>query len=299
MQQSFRITPIYDLLLRGSDEMPVGLHHLQLATAMQLCQLHYRPGCLTTVKARLKTLTDNGYIQADGIPTRHSRSPYYYSMGQKGIRYLENAGCDITDAFREARETNKHALFIEHTLEVNDLVISAALLQRTHPAYMLADFIHERVLKRHPYKATWTQGNIAHTFTIIPDAFLDFRCNLADGRQRRMPVLLEHDRGTEGPAHFKRRIRAYLVLLRSGAYQEVFGVRALTVAFTTFVSPHRLQQMREWTRAELTATHEAKPVGVTFCFSYTAQPLSTAPIWLRQQWFTPYSEDPPVVLLAA
>jgi hypothetical protein len=275
------------------------LYHLQLATAAQLCRLHYRPGCLTTVKARLKTLSDHGYVQADAIPTKFSRSPYYYAVGQKGMRYLEDAGCDTGETFRASRKTNRHSLFIEHTLELNDVLIAAALLQHTDTRYSLAGFIHERVLKRRQYKASWKNGNASQSFTIIPDAFLDFRLNLADGRQRRMPILLEHDRGTEGQHHFKRRIRAYIVLLRSGEYQQLFGVKALTIAFTTFVGAQRLAHMREWTRQELTATSEPKPLGVTFCFAYLVQPLEAAHVWVSPQWYTPYTEDTSIALLGA
>lgn len=64
MSKPFSITPVYDLLLRGSSTTPVGLYQLQIATAAQLTRLHYSPGSIKTVKARLKTLVDNGYIQA-------------------------------------------------------------------------------------------------------------------------------------------------------------------------------------------------------------------------------------------
>jgi Replication-relaxation len=184
-----------------------------------------------------------------------------------------------------------------HTLELNDILVAASLLQRVHPQYYLAGFTHERVLKRHPYKATWKQGNTTQAYAIIPDAFLDFRAMLADGRQRRLPIVLEHDRGTEGQYYFKRRIRAYIVLLRSGAYQQLFGVKALTIAFTTFTSPQRVAQMREWIRQELAVSNEPKQLGTIFCFTYVAQPLDARQLWLERQWFTPYAEDGPVALL--
>src|SRR5215471_2072327 len=38
------ITPPYDVLLRGSQEMPIGLYHLYMAKAEQLCRLHYSAG---------------------------------------------------------------------------------------------------------------------------------------------------------------------------------------------------------------------------------------------------------------
>jgi hypothetical protein len=173
MKQLFAITPVYDLLLRGSQTTPIGLYQLQIATATQFCRLHDSLNCLTTIKARLKTLVDNGYSQADNIPTKRFRSPYY-TLGVKGIQYLEETGVHIHESFRTDRQTNKHSLFIEHTLDLNDIVVSAALLQRTNPRYTLAGFIHERVLKRHPYKATCQSGNAAQTYAIIPDAFTTF-----------------------------------------------------------------------------------------------------------------------------
>jgi hypothetical protein len=88
MQQAFRMTPVYDLLLRGSDTVPMGLFHLHLATAEQLTRLHYSPGSLKTIKKRLKMLTDNGFIQADGVPTRRFKCPYFYTLGNRGMRYL-------------------------------------------------------------------------------------------------------------------------------------------------------------------------------------------------------------------
>lgn len=191
-----RITPVYDLLLRGSSTTPVGLYHLHMATAEQLTRLHYKAGSINKVKARLKDLTDNGFLQADAQPTKKGNGPYYYMLDQQGMRYLEDVGCDTSETFRASREGNKHALFVEHTLELNDVLIAAALLERTVPNYRLDSFIHERALKRWPYKAVWRTEAGAQAFTVIPDTFLDFRSLLPDGRQRRMPLLLEHDRGT-------------------------------------------------------------------------------------------------------
>jgi Replication-relaxation len=297
MSYPLRITPVYDLLLRGSAATRVGFYHLRMATAAQLCRLHYSPGSITTVKARLKNLADAGYIQVDAIPTKFFRSPYYYCLGQKGMRYLADTGLDMDEAFRADREGNKHSLFIEHTLEVNDVLIAAALLNRVHPNFYLDSFMHERALKRRPYKASWKTNGTSQVFTIIPDAFLDFRLALPNGSQRRMPILLEHDRGTEGKNHFKRRIRAYITLLKTGAYQQFFGVKAITIAFTTFVSPERLAHMREWTRQELAASNEPKQLGTTFCFTRITQPLATRQLWLEPHWYTPYAEDAPIALL--
>lgn len=79
MSKVFAITPVHDLLLRGTQDMPIGLYHLHLATAEQLTRLHYKPGMLKTVSKRLKVLVDNGYVQADSVPTKFMKSPYYYA----------------------------------------------------------------------------------------------------------------------------------------------------------------------------------------------------------------------------
>ena len=48
----FVITPPYDVLLRGTSAVPVGLYHLQIATADQLTRLHYSPNSVKAVKAK-------------------------------------------------------------------------------------------------------------------------------------------------------------------------------------------------------------------------------------------------------
>lgn len=158
--------------------------------------------------------------------------------------------------------------------------------------------MHERLLKRHSYKMRWRGAETTQTFTLIPDVFLDFRLKLPGGKERRMPVLLEHDRGTEGRDHFRRRIRAYIVLLKTENYKGLFGVKAVTVAFTTFIGQSRLKQMRTWAREELADTNEPKGIGMAFCFTTIVQPLDPRGLWLEPIWHTPYDEDATLSLLA-
>lgn len=259
----FRITPPYDLLLRGTPDTPVGLYHLQLATADQLTRLHYSAGSIKVVKARLKILTDHGFTQVDSLPVRQLRSPYFYTLGNRGIRYLHQAGFDTNEAWRAAKEVGKHALFIEHTLELNDVLISAALLHKISPV-ALDHFIHERAMKRKPYKTTW-QGN---TLTVIPDAFLKFRMG-----DKQLRMLLEHDRGTEEQQRFRGKIRGYIALLKE---------EPITVVFTTFAGNERLEQLRSWTRKELAGER----TGITACFYFANFIRPPRPeIWLTPVWY--------------
>lgn len=146
--------------------------------------------------------------------------------------------------------------------------------------YHLENFTHERVLKRQPFKVK--SGN--HTLSIIPDAFLDFRLTTEQG-QRRMPVFLEHDRGTKEQQYFRRRIRGYISLLKTDAFQQRFGVRTITVAFTTFMGERRLKQMREWTNEELKSTNESQKVATTFLFAALPEMVTAQQVWLEPYWY--------------
>lgn len=296
MSPSFPITPPYDLLLRGSRQIPVGMYHLQLTTADQLCRLHYQPGTLNTVKARLKQLVDQRYIQADVVPKRHiGAPPYFYSLTPKGLRYLKSIGMDTSEVHRP-RDRLKHALFIEHVLDLNDVIIAAALLAKSHADYHLASFTHEQVLKRRPYTGL-QHGRKA--FTIIPDAVFDFRRALPNGRHNYTPVLLEHDRGTEQQQYFRKRIRAYITFLTSGAYHDAFNTSAVNIAFTTFEGERRRDQMRAWTLRELKATNESPDIGLAFSFAALQRPPTARAVWLDPCWLSPYNDQTYHPLLAA
>src|SRR5258708_5969500 len=306
MSPAFRITPPYDLLLRGSRRSPVGIYHLQLTTADQLCRLHYKPGTLKTVKRRLKQLVDQRYIRADAAPVKQRRedhitfsSRYYYTLTPKGLRYLKLLGMDTSEAHRP-RERLKHTLFIEHVMELNDVLIAAALLARSQPdsGYYLAGFTHEQVLKRHPYVVAGQQHG-RRAFAIIPDAVLDFRRLMPNGGYQYTPVLLEHDRGTEQQQYFRQRIRAYIAFLTSGVYQELFNTNAVNIAFTTFEGERRREQMRAWTLQELKTANEPPDVRLAFSFATLDRPPTARAVWLGPCWLSPYDPHECHPLLAA
>jgi hypothetical protein len=299
MSPEFRMRPMYELLLHGTERMSIGLYQLYLATPDQLTRLHYSPGSLKAVKKRLKTLVDEGYVQVDAVGVKHRTDEktffsarYYYTLGSAGMRYLEALGLDVHEAWRAQREVDKHGLFVNHTLELNDVIIAAALLARTDPRFQLAAFIHERTLRRRPYKV---KGGDGQPLTLIPDAFLDFRLT---GSRLQFPVLLEHDRGTEEQVHFKRKVRAYLSLLKTEAYRELFGTQSVSVAFTTFQGEKRLEQIREWIRQVLVANGEPWQIGSAFYFAALPQPLFPGVAWLEPRWRSPYDTQPQPLLVA-
>jgi hypothetical protein len=291
MSKSFAITPVHDLLLRGSSDMPIGLYHLHLATTEQLTRLHYKPGMLKTVSKRLKVLVDNGYVQADCIPTKLFKSPYYYTLDTKGMRYLEAIGMDTDVSFRASKEVSESYLHVRHALELNDVFIAALRLKQAHPQYYLSRFIHERTLKRTPYKVTLNGQHVS----LIPDGFLDVRQRRQNLPDMSLTLLLEHDRGTEQQEHFRRRIRAYSAFLSSGAYKQLLNTERVTVAFTTFVSAKRVAQMREWTKQELITDPQ---LAAFFIFAELPKPLEPHNLLFERRWYS-ITSDTPIALLGA
>jgi Replication-relaxation len=289
MNKPFAITPVHDLLLRGSQDMPIGLYHLHLATTEQLTRLHYKPGMLKTVSKQLKVLVDNGYVQADCIPTKQFKSPYYYTLATKGMHYLEGIGMDADPNFRASKEISESYLHLRHALELNDVLIAALRIKVIHHSYMLYRFMHERTLKHAPFKAHLDGRQI----NLIPDAFLDFHVRRSELPDLSLPLILEHDRGTEQQEHFRRRIRAYKAFLSAGAFKQMVGTERITVAFTTFISSKRVAQMREWTKAELATEPQLSSI---FIFAELPKPLEPHHLLFERRWYT-LADGQPIALL--
>jgi hypothetical protein len=292
-KKPFVVTPVHDLLLHD-------LHTLHRATAEQLTRLNYKPGMLTTVKARLKDLADNRYV----LPLSHPsiRLPYMYALDRKGLNHLAAQGIDVREYFRPSNEEDsaKNFLFREHMLAISDILIHSLLFEKIEQSYRISSMLHERFFKNQPIKATDTRSGREETRTIVPDAYLAFVYTRPDGKEETIPVLWELDRGTEDQKFFRRRIRAYIVFLRSRAFKTLFNIENITVAFATTKDHSRIRQMREWTRKELAATNE--PAWLSQLFLFTSLPENMAEIEPRQLfldplWYLPLDDENPVSLL--
>ncbi len=289
----FIITPVHDLLLHD-------LNTLQRATAEQLTRLNYKMGMLTTVKQRLKDLADNRYV----LPLSHPsiRLPYMYALDRKGLNHLAAQGVDVREYFRPSSEEDsaKNFLFREHMLAISDILIHSLLFEKTEPSYRISSMLHERVFKNNPIRAVYERNNREETRTIVPDAYVEFACTNPKGLEEKIPVLWEMDRGTEDQKFYRRRIRAYIVFLKSRAFKTLFTIENITIAFATTKDHNRIKQMREWTRKELAVTNE--PSWLSQLFLFTSLPENMAAIEPRQLfldpvWYLPSDDENPVSLL--
>jgi hypothetical protein len=292
-QKAFVVTPVYDLLLHD-------LHILNRSTAEQLTRLNYKMGMLTTVKQRLKDLTDAGYV----LPLSHPsiRLPYMYALDRKGLNYLQVQGVDVREYFRPSQEEDsaKNFLFREHMLAISDLLIHALLFVKAEPSYRIGTMQHERVFKNAPIKVAFRSNNREETKAIVPDAYIAFVYTNPTGKEETIPVLWELDRGTEDTKFFRRKLRAYIVFLKSRSFKTLFSIENITVAFATTKDHNRVRQMREWAAKEFATTNE--PDWLANLFLFTALPENMGGIEPRQLfldpvWYTPTEDENPVSLL--
>jgi hypothetical protein len=270
----------------------------------QLTRRYYSRRSLTFVKARLKLLTDHGYLEANRQPTTRGRSPFFYTLAGKGIKYLKEARFEVNRYYRPSRKV-EYLPFLLHTFSVNDVLIAAELLVEDLPQLTLAEMQHELTLKqdlcRVPVGRERLPGDgkaSAKYSSIIPDGWLDFRYDRGTGTQeRRICIWLEVDRGTVGMKDFKEKAAALLTFYKSGAYQKRFGTNSLRAAFATTDGMTRVKQMRTWLRDVLTKQQE-KP-GMAKRFVCTALPDEIDPhsLFLSPVWYIPFDNTPPVSLL--
>src|SRR5216684_73985 len=140
--QNFPLSGVDDRFLRA-------IYRYHMLKPEQLTRRYYSRGSLTFVKARLKLLTDHGYLEANQQPTTRGRSPFFYTLAGKGIKYLREAGFEVNRYYRPSRKV-EYLPFLLHTFSVNDVLIAAELLAEGLPQLTLAEMQHELVLKQDP-----------------------------------------------------------------------------------------------------------------------------------------------------
>ncbi|SRR5579871_3714953 len=241
------------LLSAVDEKLLLAVHKFHYLTLTQLIRyLGYSErskGSANWIGGFLKALVADNYLVAQNLPrvSSYGRNPLIYSLATQGVKHIEHVGLTVQTKLTPA-EQERSFLFLEHTLRLNDVLIAACLLEKQIDGITLAELRHERVLKHHPTKVQVDGKSVS----VIPDAWLDFRLSPPFSRaSEQVAICLELDRATEDVLSFRSKIRKY-VAFAGGAYQSAFGTGSLTIAFVTTGTDRRVQQMKIWTREELT-----------------------------------------------
>jgi hypothetical protein len=281
-------------VLSHSEELVLlSLARYHYLSSLQICRLHYSPGSLTYVQAKLKTLHEQGFCQRIWLPKRqpHGSAPAIYSLGWRGVKHLREGGVDITARVRPSEKNFLSYLFLTHTLELNDFLIAAELLCRWEPEFQLAGFLHDRDLKSRP---VYVRDDDGKRIAVVPDGWLDLRIR----GSFQVCLAVELDRGTEEQKKWRRKV-ASLLAYANGPYQERFNTRSLTFAVVTTAGDRRLLELLKWTKAELEARHEFSQADL-FLFT-AAQPgaMDSETMFLKPRWYQPFGSGPVALLETA
>jgi hypothetical protein len=261
----------------ADERVLLALNRHQHLSAEQVRRVLYGRGSLKYAYERLNRLVDAGFVSHDHDPG----VPGVYALVGKGRSYLAELGLEVLPRWRASEEKELGASYYCHALAVADVLIAAELLAQKHPGIELAAVRHERDLKhRSPVSVRLADGT---TRGVVPDGWLDFRVEMADGRFR-VPVVIELDRGTHERRRWQQKAEA-LLAFAGGPYQEAYGAGSLVIAVVATPGEVRRRELTTWTEAVLQAldlAHEAD------LFRFTgvdpiADPLTffCGPVWYR------------------
>jgi hypothetical protein len=216
-------------------------------TREQVERLEFSPTTSSYCKRRLSLLYHNGHLNRRFLPLRDAfgAARAYYSLDSRGAGLVrEIFGLSTQELDWRPRDTRREALFMEHTLKINDFRVLATLAAQA--AGLSIDWIDERALKRlAPKHRVSDPRDRSRRITIVPDGYF-----VLAGR---WAFALELDRGTVERVPFARKVRAYGEWKVSGAYERAFGTESLRVLFVvdeTRRDPARLRRIKGWTEEE-------------------------------------------------
>lgn len=261
-------------------------------TARQITRLLYpteKQGMFTTIKARLKDLTDAKYVYAFHMKTANGIHPYVYCLGMRGRKYLLAEGLDILVYYEPFEVASKTYGTLAHTLELNDFLISAATIHKAAPDFHLYAFLHDFAIKTNPATTLDQKGKVVQ---IAPDGFLDIRSTT-----RRYCYLVEHDRGHIGDDRMKKKFTDYLSSWKQQKLREHYNtLKHLEILFPTSAGVKRVERMRDLCRQVLITLDEKDRAFFRNLFKFTAvpplleQPLDSKTLFFSPLWLTAYGE---------
>ncbi len=253
-------------------------------SAPQLTRLLYSPGSLTYVQEHLKRLFHAHYVERVYLPTitPHGSSLAVYTLASEGIAYLKRAGLAPEGRFRPSEQAHREWLFLRHTLEANELLISAHRLARAHAEITVAQMKCERELKHAPVYVQAGKERIG----VVPDGWIDVRFD-----DLQACVAFELDRDTVEREAFRRKVRG-LLAYADGPYAAAFGTSSLTIAVVTTAGERRMTELLTWTQHEF-IERDAREQADLFRFA-AFDPAATDPhaIFFAPLWRRPFDPAP-------
>jgi Replication-relaxation len=214
--------------------------YYRFMTALDVTALLFAKGSMTYARGRLSALAGNKdhelnqYLYRFALPSERGNSERIWTLGSRGREYLEELGHTISWQHRPDRLRHVSYGQVSHALLLTRFLVGAKLWSRDQPNLTLVDM-------RISYEM---QEEVKG---VIPDGWLLFE----PATGKKYAILLELDRGMEQGQKFKQHVKGRLEFIRSGAYQKIFGVPGVIVAYattgqTTDYRHTRVRAMNSW-----------------------------------------------------
>ena len=284
------------LLLTPRDEdILQAVYQYRYVTSLDIAHLLFRPSYMPYVRSRLsrlaggKDLEENTHLCRFQLPSTLGNRERIFTLGTLGRKFLENEKGKAADWFFRPNKMKffSHSAILHHLLLTRFLVATSWWCQNREDVILREERISYDLAK-HPLQVKLTRNKKEITLRVIPDAWMLF-----EKSDSKYAVLFELDRGMEYQEKFKQHVRSRIAFIRSGKYQETFGVPGVIVSYlTTGQTPEyrntRVKTMNAWTR-EVLAELNLKNWGGIFRFAsvefdslYDQTPtLFEEPVWLR------------------
>ena len=299
------------VLTQRDEEILRVVYQYRYMTSLDVAHLLFRPTYLSYVRGRLsrlaggKDLQPHAYLCRFKLPTPEGNGERVFTLGVKGREFLSRElGLAVDWYFRPGKPRFFSYSNILHHLLLTRFVAACECWCRGQNDFAMLETRLSYDLARQPAKVTLANKNRKTTVTVIPDAWVKFDHMEHGAHKQYMAVLFELDRGMEYQQKFKQHIKGRIAFIRSGQYQQMFGVPGVIIAYaTTGQTPQyrltRCKTMNAWTRdvlAELDLQHWS---GI---FRFTALEFKTlyedaATLFTKPVWYRPDSPATPVALL--
>lgn len=225
-------------------------------------------GSTVRCNVRLRQLFDHGFVSRYYLPAAPFGAQAVYSIGKTAVPLvageLEMDRAEVNKQYRRS----KTPTFIEHTLEIVNLMIAFRAAVAQHPEVEIERWVPE-MLCRHEYEIQMSGSQRWGKEVFKPDAFVRLATRKGGGLWN---YFIEVDLGHTSARQFLGKLITHERYWRSGLFREIYGCDSFrTLVITT--SPKRLKNLRS-----LVASQQSN----LFCFTTfaaTAEQGVLASIW--------------------
>jgi hypothetical protein len=259
----------------GTDEeLLLLMSQYHYMTVSQVARVLQKESSINNIRTKLNKLKDMELLETVSLSHKGTgKPPTIFTLSNKGMKKLnEEQGLHLVIP----TGTRKHG-YVEHTLDVNTTLITAALLPAADPSFTLIDVLHERMLKASPWKV---QDSL-----VIPDGYVSFILSGAPyGKSHeQVNIAFEIDRNSEEKEKIQGKLQAYC------SYAATTS-QSLTVAFMVVSgADRRVRQLRDWSESYLENTKEYAEL-----FLFGAPPMDSEPtdFFTGEHFVSPFDSLP-------